>query len=333
MGCAQTEDGGAVANAFNVIINGLSVGSMYALLALGYSMVYGIIKLINFAHGDIFMLGAYFGHFLLIFFVPFLYFGIGLPMILSFIAASILASMICAVIGVIMERLAYRPLRKAPRIAALITAVGISFFLENFTQQKYVFTASPQPYLVNTLKLQGNINNVPQIFSTNPIQIAGGVTIQSMDIFTILLSLLLMLILMFIIYKTKIGLAMRAVAYDLPTAQLMGVNADQVISNTFLLGSFFAGIAGNMWGLYFANKIDPMMGLLPGIKAFVAAVVGGIGSIPGAAAGGLVLGLAENLVKFYLRSSYADAFAFAALIVILLFRPTGIFGKTAVEKV
>ncbi|EPD06309.1 High-affinity branched-chain amino acid transport system permease protein livH, partial [Lacticaseibacillus paracasei subsp. paracasei CNCM I-2877] len=258
------------------IINGLSLGSIYALLALGYTMVYGIIKLINFAHGDIYMLGAFWGYYA----INYLHF--------SFVPALLSAMVMAALSGVLIEYLAYRPLRNSPRIAALITAIGVSFFLEN--GMSFLFGA--------------NARNFPQVITTKTYQILG-VDVSNVQLLILFTSLVLMVMLQFIIKQTTMGKAMRAVAVDPEAAQLVGINPDHVISFTFALGSALAGAAGVMIGLYY-NSIDPLMGMVPGIKAFVAAVVGGIGSVPGAAVGGFLIGLLETGVQAVGLSAYKD---------------------------
>lgn len=285
------------------IINGLSLGSIYALLALGYTMVYGIIKLINFAHGDIYMLGAFWGYYA----INYLHFG--------FVTALLSAMLMASLSGVLIEYLAYRPLRNSPRIAALITAIGVSFFLEN--GMSFLFGA--------------NARNFPQVIATKTYHL-GGVDISNVQLLILFTSLVLMILLQFIIKKTTMGKAMRAVAVDPQAAQLVGINPDHVISFTFALGSALAGAAGVMIGLYY-NSIDPLMGMVPGIKAFVAAVVGGIGSIPGAAIGGFLIGLPETGVQAIGLSAYKDAAVYLVLILVLVVLPAGLFGKRQREKV
>lgn len=285
------------------LVNGISLGSIYALIALGYTMVYGIIKLINFAHGDVFMLGAFIGFFAIA------------RWDMHFIPAIIMAMILCAVIGVIIERVAYKRLRSATRIAALITAIGVSLLIEYTVI--FFRGASPEAY--------------PTIFESASINIFG-VQIDTKSIFILSVSIFLMLVLQFIVHKTKIGKAMRAVSHDADAARLMGINVDNTISATFAIGSALAGAAGVIFGIYY-TRIDPLMGILPGLKAFVAAVLGGIGIIPGAMAGGLVLGVVETIVSALGYSLWRDAAAFVILILILILRPAGIFGKNAREKV
>ena len=285
------------------LINGLSLGSIYALIALGYTMVYGIIKLINFAHGDIYMLGAFIGFFAVT------SLGLGL------VPALIIAMLSCAIIGVVIERIAYKPLRNATRIAALITAIGVSYFIEAGTQK--VIGAGTKVY--------------PELFNNQTFMFFGlRVTTKQLIIFVI--TILLMLLLQFIVNKTKIGRAMRAVSVDSTAAQLMGINVNTVISTTFAIGSALAGAAGVLVGVYY-NSIDPLMGMIPGVKAFVAAVFGGIGVIPGAMLGGFFIGICETLVAGYGFSTYKDAIVYIILIVILLIKPAGLLGKNVKEKV
>ena len=285
------------------LINGLSLGSIYALIALGYTMVYGIIKLINFAHGDIYMLGAFIGFFAVT------SLGLGL------VPALIIAMLSCAIIGVVIERIAYKPLRNATRIAALITAIGVSYFIEAGTQK--VIGAGTKVY--------------PELFNNQTFMFFGlRVTTKQLIIFVI--TILLMLLLQFIVNKTKIGRAMRAVSVDSTAAQLMGINVNTVISTTFAIGSALAGAVGVLVGVYY-NSIDPLMGMIPGVKAFVAAVFGGIGVIPGAMLGGFFIGICETLVAGYGFSTYKDAIVYIILIVILLIKPAGLLGKNVKEKV
>ena len=285
------------------VINGLSLGSIYALIALGYTMVYGIIKLINFAHGDIYMLGAY------VAFITTTYFGF------SFFPAMIASMVVCGILGVLIERIAYKPLRHATRIAALITAIGVSYVLEYTTQ--YVMGSEVKTYPT----LLSNVS-----FSLGPVTIS----MQQVYIFTI--TIVLMSALQLIIKKTKMGRAMRAVSVDEDAAKLMGINVDTTISFTFLLGSSLAGVAGILVGIYY-NSIDPLMGMVPGLKAFIAAVFGGIGSVPGAMIGGLFIGIAETMVVAYGSSLYRDAIVYLILILILIIKPDGLLGKNQREKV
>ena len=285
------------------LINGISLGSIYALIALGYTMVYGIIKLINFAHGEIFMIGAFIGYFSIA--------GWGL----GFIPALLLSMATCAILGVVIERIAYKRLRNATRIAALITAIGVSLLIQNGVI--YMRGAQPEAY--------------PEVLANKSLNFFGA-QISSQAILILSVSITLMIILQFIVHKTKIGKAMRAVSYDAEAAKLMGINVDNTISATFAIGSALAGAAGVIFGIYY-TKIDPLMGVIPGLKAFVAAVLGGIGIIPGAMVGGLVLGVVETVVSALGFSLWRDAAAFVILILILIFKPSGIFGKNTREKV
>ncbi len=293
------------------IINGLSLGSIYALIALGYTMVFGILQLINFAHGDVYMLGAFIG----------LYvsksFDLGAnPSVGSLIFALACAMIGCALIGFIIERFAYRPLRHSPRINVLITAVGVSLFLE-FSGQ-LGFGSDPKFF--------------PQIYVPSGDWTIGELHINPLQIIVLVISLILMTALNTVIYKTRLGRAMRAVSFSHDNASLMGIPTNRVISYTFMLGSALAGAAGVLVGLTYP-KIEPLMGVMPGLKAFVAAVLGGIGSINGAVVGALTLGLAEEMLVGYGAPTFRDALAFAILILILLFKPTGLFGTKRTEKV
>ncbi|ASS86989.1 branched-chain amino acid ABC transporter permease [Geobacillus sp. LEMMJ02] len=286
------------------LVNGISLGSIYALIALGYTMVYGIVRLINFAHGDVFMIGSFVG------FYAVTMLGVG------FFPALLLAMAACAVLGVVIERIAYKPLRNATRIAVLITAIGVSLLIEYVTI--YLRGAQPEAY-PSTLLSDRNL----ELF---------GVVISSQSLFILGTSLVLMVLLQFIVHRTKIGKAMRAVSHDAEAARLMGINVDNTISATFAIGSALAGAAGVIFGIYY-TKIEPLMGILPGLKAFVAAVLGGIGIIPGAMVGGLLLGVIESLVSGLGYSLWRDGAAFVILILILIFRPAGLFGKNVREKV
>ncbi len=295
------------------LVNGLSLGAIYALIALGYTMVYGILRLINFAHGDVYMVGAFVGY----------YVGRVLntgqsgasPWGLDFILGMGASMLVCALLGFVLERTAYRPLRKAPRLNALITAIGISLLLENLGQ--LVFGADPKDF--------------PPLIARTSYSV-GNVVFSNIQIIIIVTSVALMLALQYIVHRTRMGTAMRAVSFSHDAAGLMGINIHRVISFTFVLGSALAAAAGIMTGLY-NPKIDPLMGIMPGLKAFVAAVLGGIGNVPGAIVGGLIMGIAETLTVGYLSSTYRDAITFVILVAVLLFRPTGLFGTTTHEKV
>jgi len=293
------------------LVNGLAWGSIYALIALGYSMVYGVLRLINFAHGDVYMVGAmsafYAAHWL----------GFAAaPSAFGFAIVMLVAMITCALLGALIEAVAYRPLRHRPRSSMLITAIGVSMLLE-FGGQR-VFGPDPKFF--------------PQLVESRSLFAAGSAVLTNVDAMVIVVSLGLMLALRWVVFRTKIGLALRAVSFDADTAALMGINPNTVIAATFMLGSALAAAAGAMVGLR-NPKIDPLMGIMPGIKAFVAAVLGGIGSFPGAVVGGLLMGITETLVAAYLSSTYRDAVAFVILIGVLLVRPGGLFGRVAVEKV
>lgn len=289
------------------IVNGFSLGSIYALIALGYTMVYGIVKLINFAHGDIMMMGAYAGYFVLV--------AMG-PTPIGFCVAMFVAMTFCAVLGISIERLAYRPLRNAPRLNSLITAIAVELILQNL--MRVLLFVGPNPRQFPTVQVE-------------PIVI-GSVTIDGIKALVIIGSFLLMLALSFLVNYTKTGKAMRSVSYDMAASSLMGINVNKTIAITFAIGSILAGAGGMLYATAYP-MIDPMMGYMPGLKAFVAAVLGGIGSIPGAMVGGFILGVAETLTKGYGPSNYADAISFSILIIILLVKPSGLLGKKTVVKV
>lgn len=293
------------------LINGLGLGAIYALIALGYTMVFGILQLINFAHSDVYMVGAFIGYY------ASRWLGLAeQPGVASLLVALALAMVGCAALGFVIERGAYRPLRGAPRINALITAIGVSLFLEFGGQ--LLFGADPKFF--------------PQLYSAGaPFEILGA-RINKLQLLVFVISMVLMLGLRHIIFKTKTGRAMRAVSLNHATAALMGIPVDRTISMTFMLGSALAGAAGVLVGLTYP-KIEPLMGVMWGLKAFVAAVVGGIGNVMGAVVGSLILGVAEAMVVGYGASTYRDALAFAVLILILIFRPSGLFGKARTEKV
>jgi len=292
------------------IINGLSLGAIYALIALGYTMVYGVLRLINFAHGDVYMLGAFAGYYLAN--------SLGLdghPSVLWAIAVTMGAMAICAVIGVLIERLAYRPVRQHSRLTALITAIGVSLLLEYGGQ--VVFGATPRFF--------------PQMIESTTYSL-GGVQITNQSLLIIIVAVVVMFGLEYIVHRTRMGKAMRATSYNLSVAKLMGINTDRVIAFTFALGSALAAAGGVLVALAIP-RIDPLMGLMTGLKAFVAAVLGGIGSIPGAMVGGVIIGLMETGLSATAYSTYRDAVAFGVLILILLVRPSGLFGSSVAEKV
>jgi len=296
------------------LFNGLSLGSIYALIALGYTMIYGILRFINFAHGDVFMVGAFSGYYLA------MVFGFtsssGIVSILIALGILICSMFICSVLGFTIEKLAYKPLRSAPKLTILITAIGVSLFLE-YTGQ-LVFGADPKSF--------------PTLIENTPALNLSGAVIGTVPVVVLVTALVLMYVLRLVVMKTKIGTAMRALSYNQTAASLMGININKVISFTFIIGSSLAAAAGMLYGLNYPS-IDPLMGILPGIKAFVAAVLGGIGNIPGAALGGMIIGLLETFVVGYISPAYRDAIAFGILILILLFKPTGILGTKEIEKV
>lgn len=285
------------------LVNGLFLGSIYALLALGYTMVYGIIGLINFAHGEIYMIGSFIGYYLINTYH------------MNFFAALVISMVISAFLGVVIEFLAYRPLRKSTRIAALITAIGVSYFLQNI--MIYFFSSNTRAF--------------PQVIKRVKYDL-GFISVSNIQLMILLISVFLMILLQLIIKKSKMGKAMRAVSVDSDAAELMGISVNKTISFTFALGSALAAAGGVLIGLYY-NSIDPTMGTVPGLKAFVAAVLGGIGSIPGAALGGFLIGMLETLTTVMGFSMYKDAVVYAVLIIILLIRPAGILGKNVREKV
>lgn len=293
------------------LINGVSLGSIYALIALGYTMVYGILKMINFAHSDVYMVGAFAAYYFA------RWIGIENDPGLSTLLTLIVVSMICcSLLGLVIERLAYRPLRNSPKLNVLITAIGVSLFLEYSGQ--VVFGADPKVF--------------PEVMKDFVIFTIGNVEVRSFDITVLGVGIVAMLVLQFLLFKTKIGRAMRAVSANPMVASLMGVNPDRIIAFTFVVGSSLAGVGSVLVGMKYP-KIDPLMGMMIGLKAFVAAVLGGIGNVGGAVIGAMIMGLSEEMVVAYLSSTYRDALAFGILIVILIFKPAGLLGKYSVEKV
>jgi branched-chain amino acid transport system permease protein len=292
---------------FEQLVNGLTTGSIYALIALGYTMVYGIAKMINFAHGDIIMVGGYT-----------LYVMMGalkMDFIPAVIISIIVTIIVCSVMGIVIEKIAYKPLRKAPSLAVLITAIGMSYLLQNLSL--IIFGANPLPF--------------QSIIKIKPIVIAG-VTISGVTIITLIVTTISMILLTLFINKTKAGSAMRAVSEDKGAAALMGINVNRTISLTFAVGSALAAVAGILYISQY-QSLQPTLGALPGIKAFVAAVLGGIGSIPGAMLGGILLGVIESLSKAYISTELADAIVFGVLVIVLLVKPSGLLGKRKNEKV
>lgn len=286
-----------------LLVDGISLGSIYALMALGYTMVYGIIQLINFAHGDILMIGAYIGWFAVT------------KLHWSFIPALLISMLGSAILGVLIERIAYKPLRNSTRIAALITAIGVSLFLE----------------YGGMLLFGADVRSYPPVLPATVYNVSG-ISFNYGDVVMLVTAVVLMALLQFVVKYTKVGKAMRAVSLDKDAALLMGINVNNTISATFAIGSALAAAAGVLYGVYF-NQIDPLMGIMPGLKAFIAAVLGGIGLIPGAMAGGVILGLIETLVSGLGGSMWRDAASFFILILVLIVKPTGIFGKNIREKV
>lgn len=287
------------------VINGLNTGSIYALVAVGYTMVYGIIKLINFAHGEIMMFGAYFAFI----------FAFQLPFELPFIAVVLISMIFAALMGILIERIAYKKLRTAPRISALITAIGMSLFLQNLAL--LIFGATPEV--------------MKPLISTEPL-VLFNFEISRLTVLTIGLSIFFMVVLTLFVKKTKPGKAMRAVSQDKEAALLMGININVIISITFAIGSALGALGGVFYAMAYTN-IKPTLGIMPGLKAFIAAVFGGIGNISGAMLGGYIIGLIETFVKAYISSKWVDAIVFGLLIVILLFKPSGLLGKHTKEKV
>ncbi len=285
---------------FQQLVNGISLGSLYGLIAIGYTMVYGVIRLINFAHGDIMMVGMYFA-----------FVGVSM-MFMPWWAAFLLSMVATAIVGVLVDKIAYKPLRNASRISALITAIGVSFFFENLFL--VIFGGVPKAF------------PVPQLFS-GAINIHG-VIFPNIAIITPIVSMIFLGILLLILHKTKYGMAMRALSLDMETVRIMGVNVDLIISLVFAIGSFLAALSGIFWAMRYP-AINPLIGIMPGLKAFAAAVLGGIGSVAGAAIGGFIIGITEILVVAFFPSlaGYKDAFAFLFLIFVLLFKPTGIMGE------
>ena len=301
---------------FQELVNGLTTGALYALVALGFSMVYGVLKLLNFAHGDLYMVGAYIGFFVIQWFGGAQHLTIAVPLLL--VIMFVLAAGLVGGLGVAIERFAYRPLRDAPRIAPLITAIGVSFFLES--SALLLFGAQYRVY-----------NTADFISLSSGIQI-GSVTIDSVQILVLVLGVVLMAGLQLLVNRTRLGRQMRAVAADREAAEMLGINVNFVITATFFLGSALAGIAGVMGGLLF-NQVTATIGFIAGLKAFTAAVVGGIGSIPGAMLGGLVIGVAESFVTGYISSTYSNLIVFGILIVVMLIRPSGLLGRAQLQKV
>jgi branched-chain amino acid transport system permease protein len=301
---------------FQELVNGVTTGALYSLVALGFSMVYGVLKLLNFAHGDLYMIGAYIGYFVIQWFGGAAHLTIPVPLLL--VIMFVLAAVLVGGLGVAIERFAYRPLRDAPRIAPLITAIGISFFLESAAL--LLFGA------------QYRIYNTPEFISLSSGIRIGSVTIDSVQIMVLVLGVALVASLRLLVNRTKLGKQMRAVAGDREAAEMLGINVNFVIASTFFLGSALAGVAGVMGGLLF-NQVTSTIGFIVGLKAFTAAVVGGIGSLPGAMLGGLLIGLAESFATGYISSTYTNLLVFGLLIVVMLLRPSGLLGQAQLQKV
>jgi branched-chain amino acid transport system permease protein len=296
------------------LINGLALGAIYALIALGYTMVYGVLRFINFAHSDVLMLGAFAAFYLTPFVAP----ALGAQSIGTTLVVIVVSAAICACIGMLIEFFAYRPLRRRPRLTVLITAIGVSLFIEFTAQHEAAFGAATKPF--------------PTLLPRTDVML-GGLRVSSNDLVVLALTTVLLGALAYIVQRTKVGMAMRAVSFNDQAAALMGVNVNRIISFTFGLGSALAAVAGIFYAMR-APGIEPLMGIQPGLRAFIAAVLGGIGNLPGAALGGIVLGVLETFFGgMPALSNYRDGIAFAILILILLFRPAGLLGKAQVEKV
>ncbi|HZV33878.1 MAG TPA: branched-chain amino acid ABC transporter permease [Verrucomicrobiae bacterium] len=296
------------------LINGLALGSIYALIALGYTMVYGVLGFINFAHSDVMMLGAFCAYFA----APAIAHLFPAESYSGAVTIVLLSGLACAILGILIELLAYRPLRARAKLAVLITAIGVSLLIENTCQHPAVFGAETRPF--------------PKLWPQKNFQL-GALSVDSTDIVVLVVTALLLAMLWFIVQRTKTGTAMRAVSFNDRAAALMGININRIISFTFGLGSALAAVAGIFYSMR-APGIDPLMGIQPGLRAFTAAVLGGIGNLPGAALGGLVLGLLETFAGGVPGlSNYRDGISFAILILILLFKPAGLLGKAQVEKV
>ncbi len=303
---------------FAQLVAGITIGSLYALIALGYTMVYGILKLLNFAHGDVYMIGAYIGFFTLGALGGAATPDVGIALLFALMFVAGMAG--CAVLGIVIERFAYRPLRHAPRIAPLISALGVSFFL----QQSAVLLFGSIPKQYNTYGLHGG-----ELFTVVSV---GNFSFQYAQLLIFGSAIVLMIALTLLVGRTKVGKAMRATSFDLEAASMMGINVDRVIAFTFLVGSALAGAAGVMTGIVY-QSVQPYMGFGAGLKAFTAAVVGGIGNIAGAMLGGMIIGVIEALTIGYLSSTFENLIVFTILIVFMLFRPTGLLGSPVVQKV
>ncbi len=320
------------------VIDGLKLGFVYALIALGYTMVYGIVRLINFAHGDVFMVGAFTSYYavtrfglhqwptaLIAGFPP------GLSIVIGSATVILLSMVVCLMLAVTIERVAYKPLRDAPRIAALITAIGVSFFLEYFGALHFVYSPRFIPYKAPFPVVAWFVQDGIHPILPGVEVAASAVTFSNIVLIIMAASILVQILLQFIVRRTKMGVAMRATSFDKPTARLMGINVDRVISFTFAIGAAFAGLGGVLYAIAYSS-ISTLLGIMPGLKAFVAAVLGGIGSIPGAFVGALIMGQADSMTAAYISTPMRDAISFTILIVVLLVKPTGIFGEPEKEK-
>lgn len=294
------------------IVNGISLGSIYALIALGYTMIYGVLRFINFAHGDVFMIGAFVGFYA----APHIMSATGGSTIIVCLIVMILAMLVCSALGVSIEKVAYRPLRSRPKLTVLITAIGMSLFLEFGGQLVF----GPDPKLF------------PSLIPSTTVISTSNLVIGTNSIVVIVTAILLMLLLRFIVFNTKLGTAMRAVSFNHRAASLMGINIDTVISFTFVLGSSLAAAAAILYASVYPS-INPLMGIFPGLKAFIAAVLGGIGNLTGAALGGLIIGVLETFVTGYISPTFRDAISFSVLILILIGKPSGLLGRNETEKV
>lgn len=320
------------------VLSGLQLGFVYAMIALGYTMVYGIVKLINFAHGDVFMVGAFVSFYAVTDFGlhkwPSTVFpGIpsGISVVLGSVTVILLSMLICTLLAITIERVAYKPLRDAPRITALITAIGVSFFMEYFGALQFVFSPRFIPYTRPFEVVTWYVKDGIHMLQAGQAAPEGSITFSNIFLIIVAASLLVQLFLQYLVRRTKIGVAMRATSFDKPASRLMGIQVDSVISFTFAIGAAFAGLGGVLYAIAYP-MIHSQLGILPGLKAFIAAVLGGIGSIPGALVGALIMGQAEAMTMAYISTPMRDAVAFTILIVVLLVKPTGIFGEPEKEK-
>lgn len=320
------------------VLSGLQLGFVYAMIALGYTMVYGIVKLINFAHGDVFMVGAFVSFYAVTDFGlhkwPTTVFpGIpsGISVVLGSVTVILLSMLICTLLAITIERVAYKPLRDAPRITALITAIGVSFFMEYFGALQFVFSPRFIPYTRPFEVVTWYVKDGIHMLQAGQAAPEGSITFSNIFLIIVAASLLVQLFLQYLVRRTKIGVAMRATSFDKPASRLMGIQVDSVISFTFAIGAAFAGLGGVLYAIAYP-MIHSQLGILPGLKAFIAAVLGGIGSIPGALVGALIMGQAEAMTMAYISTPMRDAVAFTILIVVLLVKPTGIFGEPEKEK-